>query len=83
MDIEYSSEKVREQCTSLKAAKKLFGGNNALALSLLSRINALKNAETIKDIIVQHAFHFHNLKNKNRKNLSETFAIDVKTRKDP
>lgn len=47
-----------------KSSKKLFGGNDALAKSLFARINALKQAETIKDIIVQPTFHFHKLENK-------------------
>lgn len=83
MEIVYSTNKVEAQCTSLKDAKKLFGGNDSLAKSLLARINALKSADTIKDIIVQPAFHFHNLENKNGKNLQGYFAIDVKTRRDP
>lgn len=46
-----------------------FGGNNILATSLLARINALKQADTIKDIIVQPSFHFHDLKNKDGKTI--------------
>ncbi len=30
MDILYSNEKVHEQCTNLKAAQKLFGGDKPL-----------------------------------------------------
>lgn len=52
MELVYADAKTEEQCTSLKAAKKLFGGNIALANSLLARINALKQADVIKDIIV-------------------------------
>lgn len=70
------------QCTSVKAAKKLFGGNALLATSLLARVNALKNAKIIKDIIAMPNFHFHPLKNKGRKKLEGYYAIDVKTRKD-
>ena len=69
LELVYADAKTQEQCTSVKAAKKLFGGNNALASSLLARINALKQADTIKDIIVQPTFHFHNLENKNSRNL--------------
>ena len=82
LELVYSNAKTEEQCTSLKAAKKLFGGNIALANSLLARINALNQAETIKDIIIQPAFHFHNLKNKGGRNLEGYFAIDVKSRRD-
>lgn len=83
MEIVYSTNKVEAQCTSLKDAKKLFGGNASLAVSLFARINALKSADTLKDIIVQAAFHFHNLENKNGKNLQGYFAIDVKSRREP
>ena len=82
MELVYTSEKVQEQCTSVKAAEKLFGGDKVLARSLFARINALKNANTIKDIIVQPTFHFHNLGNKHRNNLQGFFAIDVKSRRE-
>ena len=82
MELVYLDAKTEEQCTSLKAARKLFGGNDALAKSLFARINALKQAETIKDIIVQPTFHFHKLENKGGRNLEGYFAIDVKSRKD-
>ncbi len=79
LHIEYKNEKVKEQCTSVKAAKKLFGGDAALTTSLLARINALKNADTLRDIIVQSRFHFHSLQG----NMDGYFAIDVKTRREP
>lgn len=82
MELVYESGKVEAQCASVKAAKKLFGGDAALATSLLARINALKNAENIKDIIVQPAFHFHKLGDKKGRKLDGYFAIDVKSRKD-
>ena len=43
----------------------------------------MQNAVTIKDIIAQMSFHFHQLKNINGKNLDGFFAIDVKSRTDP
>lgn len=82
MELVYASDKVRIQCTSVKAAKKLFGGNAELVKSLFARINALQIADTIMDIIVQPTFHFHKLGNMNRKNLEGFFAIDVKSRKE-
>lgn len=82
MELVYATDKVETQCTSVKAAKKLFGGDAILARNLLARINALKEADTIKDIIVQPTFHFHKLENKNGKNLEGYFAIDVKTRRE-
>ena len=82
MELVYASDKVRIQCTSVKAAKKLFGGNAELVKSLFARINALQMADTIMDIKVQPTFHFHKLGNMNRKNLEGFFAIDVKSRKE-
>ena len=82
MELVFTSEKVESQCTSVKAAKKLFGGNVMLANSLMARINALKQADTIKDIIVQPVFHFHKLENKYGRNLEGYFAIDVKSRRE-
>ena len=83
MELIYDDEKTEEQCTSLKSAKKLFGGNEQLARSLLARINALKQADTIKDIIVQPSFRFHKLVNKDGRNLEGFFAIDVKSSREP
>lgn len=80
MEIVYATEKIKVRCTSLKEAKKLFGGNVELAKSLMARMNALKSADTIKDIVVLKPFHFHKLVNKNGKNYEGYFAIDVKTR---
>lgn len=82
MELAYSSEKVKSQCTIVKAANKLFGGDMALTQSLLARINALESAETIKDIIAQPTFRFHGLKNKKGRNLEGYFAIDVKSIRD-
>ncbi len=83
MKIEYASTKVEAQCTSLKEARKLFGGDNALAVSLQARINSINQADTIKDIVMLPPLHFHALKNKDGKNLDGYFAIDVKSRREP
>lgn len=61
---------------------KKIRADKVLGRSLLARINALKQAETIKDIIVQPTYHFHNLENKKGRNLEGYFAIDVKSRKE-
>lgn len=53
MKVEYRSGKVKEQCTDIRKATRLFGGDRTLALKLLSRINALEQATVIQDIIVQ------------------------------
>lgn len=79
LKIEYKNDKVKGQCTSVKAAKKLFGGDETLATCLHSRVNALENADTSRDIIVQTRFRFHELRGK----LKGYFAIDVKTRREP
>ena len=75
MKILYASSKTEKQCSSMKEATKLFGGDKRLAMSLLARINAIEQADVIKDIIVIPAFRFHKLKGK----LDGYFAIDVKT----
>ena len=82
MKVVYATDKVENLCEDLKVAKKNFDGNTVLANSLMARINALKQADTIKDIIVQPAFHFHKLINKNRRDLEGYFAIDVKSRRE-
>ena len=82
MKVNYSTEKVKNLCENLRIAKKFFNGNTLLANSLMARINALKQADTIKDIIVQPAFHFHKLINKNGRDLEGYFAIDVKSRRE-
>ena len=78
MKIKYSNDKVKLQCTSLKAATKLFGGDKKMANSLLSRINAIEQATVIKDIISMPPFRFHKLKGE----WKDYFAIDVKTIRD-
>ncbi len=83
MEIVYANKKVKEQCTSVKAARKLFGGDATMAVKLHSRVNALKQAPTLKDIVVQRQYRFHKLTNKDGKDLEGYFAIDVKTRRDP
>ena len=82
LKVNYSTEKVKNLCEDLRIAKKFFNGNTLLAKSLMARINALKQADTIKDIIVQPAFHFHKLINKNGRDLEGYFAIDVKSRRE-
>ena len=66
MKLLFGSDKIRLQCTNLKSAERLLGGNKVLAVSLLSRINALSAADCLKDIILQPDFHFHALGNKKR-----------------
>lgn len=80
LKVVYAADKVENLCENLKVAKKIFNGNTMLANSLMARINALKQADTIKDIIVQPTFHFHKLINKNGRDLEGYFAIDVKSR---
>lgn len=83
MEIDYANDTVRKQCTSVKAATKLFGGNQLLVKCLFARINALEAAKVIKDIIVQPMLRFHKLENYGKSRLKGFFAIDVKTIKEP
>lgn len=76
MKVVYATDEVENVCEKLKTAKKFFNGNVMLANSLMARINALKQADNIKDIIVQLTFHFHKLINKNGRDLEGYFAID-------
>lgn len=78
MDIRYANNKVEKQCTDLKAATRFFGGDKNMAISLMSRINAIEQATVIKDIIVMPTFRFHQLKGKRK----GYFAIDVKMIRD-
>lgn len=66
----------------LKDSKEVFRWKYNDANSLMARINALKQADTIKDIIVQPTFHFHKLTNKNGRDMEGYFAIDVKSRRE-
>lgn len=83
MDVRYASGKLQKQCKSLSEAKKLFGGNKDLALSLLARIQQLEAAETIRDVVHMPSLHFHSLHDKGRSKLEGRFSIDVKSRREP
>ena len=83
MELVYATEKLEEVCTKEKVAIRFFNGDNQLAVKLLSRVNALKQAETLRDIVVQKQFHFHKLGNKGKRNLEGCFAMDVKSRANP
>ncbi len=83
MKLLYKNENIKIICENSTSAKKYFGGDSKLVISLMSRITALENAETIMDIVVQPQFHFHKLINKGKKNnYLGCFAIDLKSRKD-
>ena len=79
MKLYYSSEKLERQCTSVREARRLFGGDLALANKLLARIYYLQREDLLTLIIRQPALRFHNLKGK----YQGLFAIDVKTRREP
>lgn len=83
MKILYKNNKVSKICEELKEATSYFGGNKDYAISLMARINSLKQAEDIRDIIVLKPMRFHKLVNKGKgKNFEGYFAIYVKTKKD-
>ena len=52
MKIRYESKTVEKQCTSVKAANKLFGGQKQLTVSLMARMESLKAATNLKDIVL-------------------------------
>jgi len=79
LEVLYASNKLEKQCTSLREAQRLFGGDAMLAKSLLSRVNAFHQAECLNDIIHTPSFRFHNLHDKGKKKRKGTYAIDVKT----
>ena len=80
MELLYASRKTEEQCTNIKRAKRLFGGDASTAEKLLSRINALEQAPNLKDIIIQPQFRFHKLEDKGKNKLKGYFAIDIKSK---
>ena len=45
MKIVYANKKTEKQCTDLKCATKLFGGNKVLAISLHARINVIEQLD--------------------------------------
>ena len=51
-EIRYESKTVEKQCTSVKAANKLFGGQKQLTVSLMARMESLKAATNLKDIVL-------------------------------
>lgn len=83
MEIIYDNNAIEDICTSLKSARRFFGGEEKVARSLHSKVNLLIRAQTIKDIAVQPQLHFHPLRNKGRKELEGYFAIDIAGRRCP
>ena len=83
MKVRYKTNKLEEICSNYKKAKTYFGGSEKLAKSLLARINIIKNADVLNDIIMLPQFRFHKLENLGKgKNLLGYFAIDVCTIRD-
>ena len=78
LEIKYHDGSTKTICSDIKRSTKFFGGRKELTVSLMSRIQAIQNAETIKDIILMPSFHFHKLKG----DLEGLFSIDVKSRSD-
>lgn len=77
MEIIFSNKQLEKLCTDLCKARKECG--DIISRNLLSRIQLLRAAETIEDVIKMPTLNFHGLKGKGK----GTFAIDVKSRKDP
>ena len=83
MRLLFATEKLEKQCRKVSEATRLFGGDMQLAVKLLGRINALEQAEVLRDIVVQRQFRFHKLFDKGRRKYEGCFAIDVKSKADP
>ena len=49
MKIRYESKTAEKQCTSVKSANKLFGGQKQLTVSLMERMESLKAATNLID----------------------------------
>lgn len=77
MKIIYKTDTVELQCTSVKAARKRFGGDKKIAEKLLSAICSIESAKTLKDIWMNPRLRLHPLHDKKRKKLKGYFAIDV------
>lgn len=75
MKIIYKNNRVKTICEDIKKATNFFGGKKELAISLMSRINALKQAENIIDIIVQPSMKFHKLNNNGKRNNLKGFFL--------
>ena len=78
MKIKYANKQVEKICKNIKEAHRIFGGNKKYVLGLFSRINAIENAECLKDIILIPSFRFHKLEG----DRNGYFSIDVTNKRD-
>ena len=69
LKILYRDSKTEDICNDLKKATKFMGGNKLYAITLLDRINALRAAEFLNDIVNFQPLHFHKLENKGKKRI--------------
>lgn len=77
MQVIFSKKKEEKICRDFLKAKKEYG--EQVATSIMSRINILENAKTLKDIIVMPNLRFHALEGREK----GLFAIDARNKKDP
>ncbi|MFJ1628090.1 type II toxin-antitoxin system RelE/ParE family toxin [Marinilactibacillus psychrotolerans] len=75
MNIVYKNDKVEEQCTKLKIAKKKFP--EKVANKLFKLINFIEAADNLYSITSFQPYHFHNLKGKK----DGFYSIDIDGRK--
>lgn len=75
MHIDYRNDKVREQCTNLRVAKKLV--QEKVAKKLLQMINFIDAADNLASIINNPTYHFHNLKGSKK----GFYAMDIDGRR--
>lgn len=75
MNIDYKNNKVKEQCTNLKKAKKDFP--EKVALKLLRLINFIEAADNLNSVVNHPIYNFHDLKGKEK----GLYAMDIDGRK--
>jgi len=71
MQIDYKNKKVKQQCCSLKEAKKQF--SEKIAKKLFKMINFIESADNLSSVINNPIYHFHKLQG----NLDGFYAMDI------
>ena len=71
MEIQFSNQKLRKQCTMSSVAQKAFG--EIIAEKLLMAIGFMKSAENLRDIQVMPQYNLHLLKGQRK----DQYAMDL------
>ena len=86
MKVSYASPQIESACTSVSTAAELFRGNRDLAVKLMSRINALKQADRIQDIMLDPSSGFRRTANRDGPDADSEpellFAISIRTQEE-